>query len=161
MPLMAAESAQAVQSTGRPGIRRWIGAGALILAACTTVGLDPGAGVRLTVGDYRSAQGEPGARVVAADARRIIVEGAIQTGTPCYSVTAGRSDITDGVELRVTARPNLRAGQACAQVIALFPYTAEIDGLGSGPRRVRVVHAYEGTGWPPTAMILDTIVAVP
>ncbi len=87
---------------------------------------------------------------------RIDVKGHMQTPDPCRRLSGTVDASGREVTLRVNAT---REGEMCTQVIANFAYDAAITGLESGTYRLRVVHAYPGTGWD-TQTALDQSVTV-
>jgi len=92
----------------------------------------------------------------AGEAGRIDVKGHMQTPDPCRRLSGTADTSGREVTLRVNA---VREGEMCTQVIADFAYDAAITGLEPGTYRLRVVHAYPGTGWD-TQTALDQSVTV-
>jgi hypothetical protein len=92
-----------------------------------------------------SARGEAG---------RIVVTGRMETPDPCRRVagTAQRSGAE--VTLRMEAH---REGEMCTQVISAFAYDAAVQGLPAGTYRLRVVHAYPGTGWETQTVLEESV----
>jgi hypothetical protein len=74
----------------------------------------------------------------------IVVRGALPAPTPCHTLAATVEDAGPIVlRIAVTADPDAM----CAQVIASLGYEAVVGGLPAGEHRLRVVHAYPGSGW--------------
>lgn len=92
-----------------------------------------------------SARGEAG---------RIVVAGRMETPDPCRRLTGTARRAGGEVTLRVEAH---REGEGCIQVIAAFAYDAEVAGLPPGTYRLRVVHAYPGTGWDTQTALEETV----
>ncbi|MBV9774478.1 MAG: hypothetical protein JO040_11040 [Gemmatimonadetes bacterium] len=74
----------------------------------------------------------------------IVVRGRLEAPSPCQAVSGKVTADGAGVTVRVEAEPR---GVACPDVISPFGYDATVSGLGRGRYRLRVVHAYPGTGW--------------
>ncbi len=137
----------------------------LALAACSTAGgpapaSGGGGGPRVELTSRRLESGPtltdpgPGASPAApaaetgtraeGEAGAIVVQGRMQTPDPCRRLSGTVEAAGGQVTLRVDAA---REGEMCTQVIAAFGYDARITGLAPGTYRLRVVHAYPGTGW--------------
>lgn len=145
----------------------------LALAACTAAGppsaVADGDGSR-TGGDTVRVQlaarlleppgpGAPGPAAPAGvsargEAGKIVVTGRMETPDPCRRLAATARRSGGEVTLRVEAH---REGEACIQVIAAFAYDAELPGLPPGTYRLRVVHAYPGTGWDTQTALEETV----
>ncbi|MEW5928028.1 MAG: hypothetical protein AB1941_11125 [Gemmatimonadota bacterium] len=99
--------------------------------------------------------GETGARAEGG-AGSVAVRGRMETPDPCRRLAGSVEAAGNRLTLRVDA---VREGEMCAQVIAAFAYEAAVIGLAPGTYRLRVVHAYPGTGWDPrTALEQDVTV---
>lgn len=137
---------------------------ALALAACSTAGgpapASGGGGPRVELTSRRLESGptltdpgpggapaapaaEAGTRAEGGDGT-IVVRGRVDTPDPCRRLSGTVEAAGGQVTLRVDAA---REGEMCTQVIAAFAYDARITGLAPGTYRLRVVHAYPGTGW--------------
>ncbi len=108
---------------------------------------DPGAGAP------EAAPVEDGVRAEAA-AGGITVRGRMETPDPCRRLSGAVEAAGREVTLRVEAA---REGEACIQVIAAFAYDAAVTGLAPGTYRLRVVHAYPGTGWEPRTALEQSV----
>lgn len=136
----------------------------LALAACTVNGdpaSGPGAGdPRVELTARKVEPGQPGAPQEDAGLRaeggagRIVVHGILQTPDPCRQVTGTVEAAGGDVTLRVDAA---RQGEACIQVISAFAYDATVMGIAPGTYRLRVVHAYPGTGWETETALEQTV----
>lgn len=111
------------------------------LAACD------GGGAKL---DFAAAPLQPGTVPTfptvqaTGGAGNIEVRGRLEAPSPCQAVS-GRV-AAEGAEVTLRVESESR-GVACADVISPFTYRAAVSGLGRGRYRLRVVHAYPGTGW--------------
>lgn len=137
----------------------------LALAACSTAGgpapASGGGGPRVELTSRRLESGPtltdpgPGAapaapaagtgtRAEGGSAGAVAVQGRMDTPDPCRRLSGTVEAAGGQLTLRVDAA---REGDMCTQVIAAFAYDARITGLAPGTYRLRVVHAYPGTGW--------------
>jgi hypothetical protein len=98
---------------------------------------------------------QPSARVVGGDGR-VTVEGKLSAPDPCRQLSGALEGSGTDLTLRVSVAST---GGICAQVIAAFAYHGTIAGLSPGTYRLRVVHAYPGTGWE-TRTVADERVTV-
>lgn len=96
---------------------------------------------------------ETGVRAEAA-AGGITVRGRMQTPDPCRRLSAAVEAAGSELTVRVEAA---REGDMCTQVIAAFAYDAAVTGLAPGTYRLRVVHAYPGTGWEPRTALEQSV----
>jgi hypothetical protein len=138
----------------------WVGCTAcsLVLAACSSI-VNPEGRVELTVGPAELSSGPDTAVVSNTRSGTFEVTGQMNTPDPCRALN-GRAEVApDLVELTITSRTSLGAGQACVAAIGRFPYRATVRGLQSATYRVRVIHAHAGTGWP-TKVVADTTASV-
>ncbi|HEX2188065.1 MAG TPA: hypothetical protein VHG51_04170 [Longimicrobiaceae bacterium] len=145
----------------------------LAFAACTTAGtpasgddgggsLAPGDTVRVRLearqvgpsGPETPGPAAPEGVSARGEAGRIVVAGRMETPDPCRRLAGTAERSGSEVTLRVEAR---REGEACIQVIAAFAYDAEVAGLPPGTYRLRVVHAYPGTGWETQTALEETV----
>lgn len=114
----------------------------LALAACPGRG-----GAELEFAAHRVKPGTPPTfptvRATGGDGA-LEVRGQLDAPTPCQAVRGRLAAEGEAVVLRVESEPR---GVACAQVISTFAYRARVAGLERGKYRLRVVHAYPGTGW--------------
>ncbi|HEV2147958.1 MAG TPA: hypothetical protein VGR37_11200 [Longimicrobiaceae bacterium] len=92
-----------------------------------------------------SARGEAG---------RIVVAGRMETPDPCRRITGTAERSGSEVTVRLEAR---RVGEMCTDVIAAFAYDATVQGLPAGTYRLRVVHAYPGTGWETQTVLEESV----
>jgi hypothetical protein len=110
---------------------------------------DPGTGAPET-----AAPGvETGVRAEAA-AGGLAVRGRMETPDPCRRLSAAVEAAGGELTVRVEAA---REGEMCTQVISAFAYDAAVTGLAPGTYRLRVVHAYPGTGWEPRTALEQSV----
>lgn len=96
----------------------------------------------------------PAGTTAAGEAGRIVVHGRIETPDPCRRITAAATRRGAELTLRVEAH---REGDVCAQVIAAFAYDAVVQGLAPGTYRLRVLHAYPGSGWDAQTALEESV----
>jgi hypothetical protein len=138
----------------------WVGCTAcsLLLAACSSI-VNPEGRVELAVRPAESGSFRETVVVSNTRSGTFEVTGQISTPNPCRAFN-GRAEVGSGiVDLTITSRSSLRAGQACTNKVGRFSYRATVRGLQSGTYRVRVIHAHAGTGWS-TRVVADTTASV-
>lgn len=132
------------------------------LAACGEMGQDVTGPV--AAGEAREArtskvpmtfnvQGDNNATISASafgGVRSINVQGAFQTGNPCYNISAAATRSGSTVTMKISAVSN---GRICIQMVQTWTYTSQLTNLSAGTYRLRVIN-------PDNAVALDQYVRV-